>query len=78
MCGAAGSYNGTWHGCRICDKLYHHLCLEQKGHLSDELDARALEESESEIGWSCPDCVSLLVSKVRELFQMIKWNLLGF
>jgi len=59
VCGTTGSYNGIWHGCRICDKLYHQLCLEQKGGISDELNSKALAESETSVGWSCPDCENI-------------------
>ena len=57
LCDSMDSRREPFHGCRVCDKVYHHECLEQKGYLQDPLSVDACNESETEVGWSCPECV---------------------
>ena len=44
--------------CRICPRVYHTNCLAKRGHLSGDGAAETLTLANSEIGWSCCNCVS--------------------
>ena len=44
--------------CRICPRVYHTDCLAKRGHLSGDGAAETLTLANSEIGWSCWNCVS--------------------
>lgn len=48
-----------WHVCRICSGTFHADCLIKRGFCNDDLSRETLEESTSDVGWSCPDCESL-------------------
>ncbi|XP_022087757.1 PHD finger protein 24-like [Acanthaster planci] len=45
--------------CRVCGQPYHHGCLIGRGLGLDTNSSRAMENAESDIGWSCPDCETL-------------------
>ena len=44
--------------CRICTKVFHMSCYEQKGRLRSKQERKLLLQAFSNIGWSCYDCVS--------------------
>ena len=45
------------HTCRICDQSFHENCVIK--HCKEGLSIKALNESTTEIGWSCPQCETL-------------------
>lgn len=47
------------HTCRVCGHVFHAVCIKNRGFCNDTLSCEALEESTSNVGWSCPSCESL-------------------
>lgn len=46
--------------CRICTKVFHMKCIEQKGFLRSEEERKLILQAYSNIGWSCFECVGLI------------------
>ena len=44
--------------CRICNRVYHLKCIEQKGLLRSEQEKEIILQAFSNIGWSCYECVN--------------------
>ncbi len=49
--------NETTYLCRVCTRVFHVKCLEEKGHLKSDLDRELVLQAYSNIGWSCIKCV---------------------
>jgi len=62
LCSICGVYTGVEvHPCRVCCKVYHELCLKKKGKLYDHAELDAFRKANTDQGWSCYDCVSILL-----------------
>lgn len=48
------------HPCRVCCKVFHELCLKKKGKLYDRTELEAFRKANTDKGWSCHDCVSVI------------------
>lgn len=61
LCSICSVYTGVEvHPCRVCCKAFHELCLKKKGKLHDHTEQEAFRKANTEKGWSCHDCVSLI------------------
>jgi len=70
-CGFCGDKGGRFHRCRVCDKVFHETCLDKKGFLKDAHSRAAVLESNSSVGWSCPNCENLFLLLTEEERQHI-------
>ena len=61
LCSICSVYTGVEvHPCHVCSKVFHELCLKKKGKLYDHTDLDAFRKANTDEGWSCHDCVSVI------------------
>ena len=45
--------------CRICTRVFHVKCYEQKGYIRNHYEKKLMLQGFNNIGWSCYNCVKL-------------------
>lgn len=61
LCSICSVYTGVEvHPCRVCCKVFHELCLKKKDKLYDHTELDTFRKANTDKGWSCHDCVSVI------------------